>query len=139
MRISQAFHFDAGHRVLGHSGKCAHLHGHRYTAMLEVGSTKLTSLGMVIDFGELKEKVGRWINDHWDHNMILHKDDPLAKIWESADERSYRTAMFGGKKPYIMPESAAHPTAENMAKELLVRSAAILCGTGLHISKVLIW
>jgi 6-pyruvoyltetrahydropterin/6-carboxytetrahydropterin synthase len=63
---------------------------------------------MVVDFGVIKEKVGGWINANWDHNMIMHPEDPLLK-----------TEGVIGRDPFIMPDGM-NPTAENMA-EILFR------------------
>lgn len=115
--ITRRFEFDSGHRVLGHEGKCRHLHGHRYVAEVTVTSPKLDSLGMIVDFSVLKEQVGNWINQWWDHNVILHKDDPLFKIQAMIDNSDMRDFpdVFS-REPYKMAEG--NPTAENMAREL---------------------
>ena len=72
--------FDAGHRVFdADTTKCEKLHGHHYTAELTFTADMLTN-GMVIDFCLIKEKVQKWINENWDHNVILsHRDAKLAK------------------------------------------------------------
>src|SRR5262249_14498003 len=46
--------FDAGHRVYQHEGKCANLHGHRYTAEITAQAEALDKIGRVIDFSVLK-------------------------------------------------------------------------------------
>ena len=57
IEITRRLEFDAGHRVLGHEGKCKNLHGHRYSAEITVTAPDLDGLGRVIDFGVIKEKV----------------------------------------------------------------------------------
>jgi len=47
--------FSAAHRICGHSGPCANLHGHNYRALITVAGDRLNELGMLIDFGELKQ------------------------------------------------------------------------------------
>ena len=71
-------------------------------------SPELDSLGMVVDFSVIKERVGGWITDCWDHNIILHLDDPLLSKVHAAK------CVFAGREPFIM----SNPTVENMAKEL---------------------
>jgi len=105
--ITRAFGFDAGHRILGHEGKCANLHGHRYSAEVTVTAAKLDNLDRVLDFSEVKRVIGEFIEDNWDHNMILHKDDPLLRL---------RSVDFGPKDPYILDNN---PTAEVLAETLL--------------------
>lgn len=104
--ITRRFEWDAGHRILKHESKCAHLHGHRYAAEITIEGSSLDALGRVIDFGDIKDLIGYWIDDNWDHNMILNDQDPLA----FADP-----SIFGERKPYLLPHN---PTAEILAKEL---------------------
>jgi 6-pyruvoyl tetrahydropterin synthase/QueD family protein len=105
--ITRRLEWDAGHRVLGHEGRCRHLHGHRYVAEVTVAAPELDDLGMVIDFSVLKEKVGGWIDREWDHNMMLHVSDPLAVMWRSGNDRTtvlgdVQKDVFAGKAPYVM-------------------------------------
>lgn len=115
--------FDAGHRVLGHGGKCKHLHGHRYRAEITVQAKELDDLGMVVDFGDIKAKVGQWIDTYWDHGMILHPDDPLFELdWRARERIAGKTyELTNGHEP-------ANPTAENMAEHLFVLSRDLLEG-----------
>lgn len=113
--ITRKLEFDAGHRVLGHEGKCATLHGHRYTAELSVSSVGLDTCGRVIDFSVVKGIVGKWIDDRLDHTMVLHPDDPLLGV-------SDVSAIIGPRRPFIMPADIPNPTAENMS-ELIFRTA----------------
>lgn len=62
MLIMRKFEFDYAHRVLGHESKCKHLHGHRGVAEVIVSSPGLDSLGRIIDFGIVKQRVGKWID-----------------------------------------------------------------------------
>lgn len=127
--ITRKLEFDAGHRVLHHEGKCRHGHGHRYTAEVEVSAQKLDDLGRVVDFGVIKEKVGKWIDDEWDHNMILNPEDPLAAP-EHVD--------LIGRKPFIMPEGYENPTAENIAAVLFVVAEGLLKDSGLLVESITI-
>ena len=43
--------FCAGHRLLGHEGKCANLHGHNYLIQFHVTGNEIDELGRVVDFG----------------------------------------------------------------------------------------
>jgi 6-pyruvoyltetrahydropterin/6-carboxytetrahydropterin synthase len=59
--------FDAAHRLPGHQGKCANLHGHRWKVTFEVDSEELNDMDMVVDFGTLSALVREldhlYIND----------------------------------------------------------------------------
>lgn len=127
--ITRKFDFDYGHRVLGHEGKCANLHGHRGVAEVTVEAAELDNLGRVVDFSVLKTLIGGWIDERWDHNMLLHKDDPLLDDLghEIENIEHSRRRIFGPKSPYILP---VNPTAENLAQDLLVNAQKVLDRAG---------
>jgi 6-pyruvoyltetrahydropterin/6-carboxytetrahydropterin synthase len=114
--VTRRFEFDAAHRVLGHQGQCASLHGHRYVAEVTVSSPRLDDLGMVVDFGVVKEKVGEWIDEYWDHNFIAHHEDPLVRDVLPVPYRVNNPQKF----PFVMPAELGNPTAENMARHLFL-------------------
>jgi len=135
--------WDSGHRVLNHGGKCKHLHGHRYAAEVTVEALQgLNDLGMVVDFSCIKNVLGAWIDEHLDHNMILHPDDMLTKLFLDAKEDiGLRTPdgctlgtldfdtheeLFSGKAPFIMPGDYPNPTAENIAQLLREKAMELL-------------
>lgn len=99
--------FDAGHRVVNHESKCRTLHGHEYWAHIYAEADQLDGIGRIIDFSVIKEVVGGWLNEHWDHNMI---------IWEKDPNLEHLLKCDGLKKPFI---TTFNPTAENMANFLL--------------------
>lgn len=100
--------FDAAHRVAGHEGKCRNLHGHRYAIEATFTANELDTLGRVVDFGVIKERLGTWIDSNWDHTTILYDQDaPLGAAIE----------QHTGQKIFYLP---ANPTAENMAEYLLL-------------------
>lgn len=106
IKVTRRIEFDAGHRIIGHQNKCQFLHGHRYVLEITIGSDSTNNLGMVIDFGEIKLLVKGWIDDNFDHNLILHKDD---------QEIGQKIASWTGQKVYYMQNN---PTAENIALHL---------------------
>ncbi len=121
-------HFCAGHRVLGHENKCATPHGHNYFIFLTAEADELDHLGRIIDFSVLKEKMGGWIEQHWDHTFLIYeKDEALIAALNS---------VAAQKAPYICP---FNPTAENMADYLLTKIAPRLFHeTPVRITKVIV-
>ena len=97
--------FDAAHRVMNHQSNCRMLHGHRYVVEATFVN-ELDELGMVIDFGVVKEVLGGWINQNWDHNTILNIKD---------QELGNQIAKITGQNIYYLNNN---PTAENMAEYL---------------------
>jgi len=98
--------FDAGHRLVRHRGKCQALHGHRYKVEVVFKAEELDGVGRVIDFGLVKEQIGTWLEENFDHNMILSHDDPLLLNIE------IRAACKKGI-PFAFPYP---PSAENIAR-----------------------
>lgn len=127
--ITRRLEFDAGHRVMNHESKCATLHGHRYVVEIVATAPDLDAIGRIIDFSVLKQKVGAWLDLHWDHNVIVFNLDT-----EVVNALSWIPRK---KEPFI---SEWNPTAENMAMYLL----AVVCprelsGTGVSVTKVIVW
>ena len=112
--------------MLGHEGKCRFLHGHRGVAEVTVQGPRLDSVGRIVDFGVIKELVGGWIDQHWDHNLLLNASDPQREHLFNTEERS----------PYLM--AYGNPTAENMARALF-NVAKELLHHSLVVTKVRIW
>ena len=128
MTVSRKVSFCAGHRIWGHEGPCAGLHGHNYVAIFYATAEKLDSLGRLVDFSILKERLGGWVQEHWDHGFICHRDD-----------RECLAALraIPKQKTFLLD---ANPTAENMAGYLLkVVSPEQLAGTGVHVVRVELW
>lgn len=107
--ISLEMTFDAGHRIVGHKGKCARLHGHTYKVHIMVGG-RVRAPGFVIDFGDLKDLV-----NEWDHRLLLWDQDPfyLAAVFD--DVVDARESAAG------IVRLSFNPTAENMAANLAYR------------------
>lgn len=118
--------FCAGHRVVGHENKCRHLHGHNYRVTFHVTAV-LDQVGRVLDFSVIKARLCDWLEEHWDHRMVLWEEDPL---------------IGGGRSiPIELADSLRvvpfNPTAENMATYLLeVVGPGQLLGTGARLVQV---
>lgn len=98
--------FASAHRLQGHPGKCAHLHGHNYVVTLEVEDTE-NQHDMVLDFGVVKQFIHDYLDRAYDHAVILQDNDPLWQILRKADP---------GTKFVLYTQ---RPTAEVMAKAIL--------------------
>jgi len=99
--------FDAAHRILNHESKCKMLHGHRYVLEATFAADQLDNLGRVIDFGEIRQMLGAWIDENFDHNTILSREDKILGEKISSETK---------QKIFYIDEN---PTAENIAKFLL--------------------
>ena len=95
--VTQQIAFCYGHRLMNYNGKCAHPHGHNGLAELTFSSDHLDSLGMVIDFGDIKAKMKTWIDQALDHQMLLRRDDPLVAVLKEMKELKKKVAELEGK------------------------------------------
>jgi len=120
-RVSREIDFCYGHRLLNYEGKCRYLHGHNGRLVITIEADKLDNRGMVMDFSDIKRGVTTWIDDHLDHRMLLHREDPLVPIFQGL-----------GEPLYLMEEN---PTAENIAKLIFT----IARGQGFPVVETLLW
>jgi 6-pyruvoyltetrahydropterin/6-carboxytetrahydropterin synthase len=120
-RIAKEIHFCYGHRLLNYAGKCRHLHGHNGKAVIALEAPSLDRLGMVVDFAEIKRVIGKWVDETLDHKMLLHRDDPVIPELRRQGE------------PFV--ELDFNPTAENIAKLIFERTAAV----GFPVVEVTLW
>ncbi|MBI4346410.1 MAG: 6-carboxytetrahydropterin synthase [Elusimicrobia bacterium] len=102
--VTRLIGFCYGHRLLNYAGKCRFLHGHNGLIEVRVKSGRLDRLGMVVDFGDIKEKVQRWVDAELDHRMILNEKDPLIPEFRRRGE------------PFVTLKG--NPTAENIARHI---------------------
>lgn len=124
MISAERYHdFSYGHRVVGHEGACANLHGHNGRVTFEVAAKELDFVGRVLDFSVIKSKLVVWVEQNWDHKFLVWSQDPyfvdLVKIDPTV---------------VVVP---FNPTAENLATYLLeVVGPVKLSGTGARLISV---
>lgn len=144
MIIASRYHdFSCGHRVVGHESKCAYLHGHNYRVHFHVAPLDmLDSVGRVLDFSAIKDRLCEWLEENWDHKFLAWDHDPLIIPLAA---RAYRTEESGeiDSVCQMLQESLVlvpfNPTAENMAEYLLhVIGPAQLQGTGTRLVRVVV-
>ena len=120
-RVTREIAFCYWHRLLDYDGKCRHLHGHNGRAVITLEGPGLDARGMLVDFGEIKRQVQRWIDENLDHNMLLRRDDPLLPL-----------LLERGERVFVMDEN---PTAENIARLIFHRAQEC----GLPVVEVVLW
>ena len=120
-RVTRQIEFCYGHRLLNYEGKCRHLHGHNGRAVIALEAGSLDDRGMLVDFGDIKRTVQRWIDENLDHNMLLRRDDPILPVLQAQGERVFVMEV--------------NPTAENIARLIFERTAA----AGLPVVEVVLW
>ena len=80
------------------------MHGHNGRAIISLAADELDDRGMVLDFGDIKHVVSKWIDETLDHRMLLHRDDPAIAALEELGE------------PLFLMD--VNPTAENIARTI---------------------
>lgn len=88
--------FSSAHQLRGYKGKCENLHGHNYRVEIYARGSELDNIGLLVDFGELKEAADEVVGylDHRNINELPPFDEEL------------------------------NPSAENLARYILERVAS---------------
>ena len=110
---------SCGHRVVGHENKCKFLHGHNYRFHFKIASAGgLDEVGRVMDFGVIKSKLCEWLEENYDHKMLIWELDPILPDLKKISPESIVEVDF-------------NPTAENIAEHFCRELAPdLLEGTG---------
>lgn len=87
---------------MNHPGKCRYIHGHSVKAAITVTAAELNDEGMVCDFSEIQHIASEFIAEIFDHNFLLHRNDPLCQILKQSGER------------FLALDE--HPTAETLSR-----------------------
>lgn len=108
--------YEYAHRLICHPGECRNLHGHHVKAIIELGANTLNENGFIMDFGDLKGPLKKWINEHWDHAFLANENDPLLAPLQAE-----------GLKIFTFSQE---PSAEVMAKRLFDEVSSLQLPTG---------
>ncbi len=109
VRLTKQFDFEAAHALDGYHGKCKDIHGHSYHLNVTIigepcSDPKETTLGMVMDFADLKVIVKDNIINRFDHWLILKNDSRFIGL----DKHNERIRYVDYQ-----------PTCENMLLEIV--------------------
>ena len=119
--------FDSAHFLAGYNGKCANIHGHRWTVEVKIKGDELQQSGekrgMLIDFGDLKKAV-KELADSFDHALIYESGSLKGTTISALKDENFR-----------LIEVDFRPTAENFARHFY----DILSGQGLVIKSVTVY
>ena len=103
--------FAAGHALRNYRGKCENVHGHNYRCQVTLEGEQLDSIGLLVDFVELK-KVVHAVLDRMDHQWLNE----------------------------FPPFDVLNPSAENMARHIYDEvSAHLMTKEGVRVASVRLW
>ena len=130
----------AGHRVVGHEGKCRHLHGHNYRIHFTCEAETLDDLGRVVDFSVVKDRLCVWLEKNWDHKFLVwEKDSLVCAMHGLINNGDYSLKQDREQFNDSLVWLKFNPTAENLANHILeVVAPAQLKGTGVTVTQVTI-
>ena len=114
-------YFCYGHRLMNHAGKCKHLHGHSVKAAISIHQQQLNEQSMVCDFADIRSCIEAFVDEHLDHNLLLHKDDPIIP------------ALIANNERFLALDE--HPTAEVLSKMLFQH----IKHAGFNVAEVTLW
>jgi len=85
IRLTKEFQFDMAHALWNYDGKCKNIHGHTYKLFVTVIGEPINDEnnpknGMVMDFGDLKKIVKKYIYDTHDHHIAVNANSPHSEI-----------------------------------------------------------
>jgi 6-pyruvoyltetrahydropterin/6-carboxytetrahydropterin synthase len=71
--------FSSAHQLRGYKGKCENLHGHNYKIEIYARGRELDNIGLLVDFGELKDAADEVVAylDHRNINELPPFDEAL--------------------------------------------------------------
>ena len=123
-KLVTSAHFDSAHFLFGYKGKCANIHGHRWTVRVTIQGDELIKegekRGMLIDFSDLKASI-KALADRLDHTLIYETGSLKPATLAALDDEGF--ALY---------EVSFRPTAENFAKFFFDE----LTKSGLNVCKV---
>lgn len=123
--VSRKIEFDYAHRLGNrYKFKCRHNHGHRGVVEIRLAYEAKDNLDMGIDFGEIKRRVGTWVDETWDHGTLSAPEDKDYIDFLNSE----------GNKLYIM--TLGLPTAENIARELFYVTEVLMEDTDLKVDNI---
>ena len=102
--------FSSAHILHGHPGDCKRMHGHNWIVEAKVEGDNINSIGMVIDFKDIKKNLANIISK-LDHRF-LNEIDPFIEV---------------------------NPTAENISKYIYKELSKNINTDNIKVSEIKLW
>ena len=88
---------STGHRQYKDDGHCRWIHGYGRYVEFTFACNERDERGWVMDFGNLRS-VKKWLEDEWDHRLLIANDDPLIDEFIVLDELKKCLNLLDGIK-----------------------------------------
>jgi 6-pyruvoyltetrahydropterin/6-carboxytetrahydropterin synthase len=111
-KVTKEFSFSAAHRLFDYEGPCQNIHGHNYRVQVTIKTQILNDLDMAVDFQDIKQKIGTWIQENLDHAILVNQHD--VEVVAFLNMQAFKRFYFDG-----------NPTAEMIA-QLIFEKATML-------------
>ncbi len=132
--VRKEFKFCYAHQLFNSYTKlCQGLHGHNAKLEVFLSAKELDDTGMVIDFTQVKDMFKNFIDDVFDHSLLLPKMLEIIKP-------NYVSALKENNMRVIIWD--CNPTAENMSRIFFEQFAAKLLEQKIEnvtLTKVRVW
>lgn len=124
--IAVKHNIEVAHRLFENLGKCENIHGHSMWVTLELFGP-MNDKGMLagIEYGELKKRFRGFLDESYDHRLLLNAEDPFAgPIFQlqkdstgafSIDNIETQQTFLPGLHTMV-----GDPTTENIAKDISI-------------------
>jgi len=131
VEVTKEFTFDMAHLLYGHEGLCNNVHGHTYKLLVTVQGNLIesgSSKGMVIDFKDLKDIVGRFI-EQFDH----------AFVYDAYNETETEIGQFLADRCMKIRPFHTRTTCENMSVYFFNTLASRLDSDEIKLSEIILY
>jgi 6-pyruvoyltetrahydropterin/6-carboxytetrahydropterin synthase len=119
--IGVRHNIEVAHRLYETPGKCENIHGHSMWVTMEIQG-RVNDRGMLagIEYGELKKMFRGYLDEQYDHHLVLNAADPFAHPIFTVvrdEEGKFTTA---GDQAFLpgLTTLLRDPTTENIADEI---------------------
>jgi 6-pyruvoyl-tetrahydropterin synthase len=113
---------EIAHRLSLTEGKCQQIHGHGLQielTLLNLSQDRATGMakdasGDLLDFSDLKKRFRKYIDEGFDHHLLLNTEDPWAGVfylYDPVDNDPIDNKQLPG-----LVQVPGDPTIENLAK-----------------------
>lgn len=122
---------EMAHRLFLTEGKCENIHGHSWQVKLSLWG-EVNSQGLLegIDFGSLKKIFRTYLDETFDHHVLLNSDDPLAGHVHIEDSGAWV------KLPGLTTLLGEDPTTENIARTIGIEMIRQCLNTWPHVRRI---